>query len=365
MARRLGQPFVLLAMIALGACETPTPPTPSPDAPTLTCPASASLVSPDGAPVPHAFTVPTAVNGQLPVIVSCSKATGSTFPLGSTIVTCTATDALARQTSCNFNVTVTAIPKISKTRLLGFGDSITFGRCGPKNPLPNTCPPYTVRLEELLRGRYTQQSFQVFTRGQPGETAVQGEDWLPIELNNYNPEVLMLMEGTNDLTDGSALPKALDSLEAMIDLARSRGVMVFLATVPPIAPGGTYNSQVPLVAPFNAEIRNIAARKGVPLVDVYSALNVDIPRYYVGDDLHPTGEALRVIGETFYAKIRETLDITPTGTSTVMLYRLAGLLDSPGRLSPGLKTRPPRTPLQICPATIQSGYSSFSFDNGC
>ncbi|MBK9243015.1 MAG: HYR domain-containing protein [Acidobacteria bacterium] len=342
--RTLCRPLVLCALLGAAACgsETPIPPTPTPNAPTLSCPASSSLVSPDGAAVPLTFTVPTAVGGQLPVPVTCSKLSGSTFPLGSTIVTCTAVDALARQASCNFAVTVTAVPRISKTKFLALGDSITEGRCGPK---PNTCPPWTVRFGDLLRERYTLQSFVVTNRGISGEKTPTGEDRLLEELITYKPEVLLLMEGTNDLT---AVPanqaEALESLEDMIDIARGQGVAVFIATIAPIAAGGPNDDAVPLVPVFNANIRGMAARKNVPVVDVFAALNADIARYYVGDDLHPTAEGLRVIGETFYAAVRTALDITPTAGSFSSTATPHGLFEPPGRLSPGLKTRPPKTP---------------------
>lgn len=297
--------------------------------------------------MPVTFTVPTAVNGKLPVTVTCSRPSGSAFSLGSTAVTCTATDALARQASCNFNVTVTVTPKISKTKFLAFGDSITFGRCGPA---PAVCPPYTVRLEELLRARYTEQNFLVVTRGFPGDTTSMGEDRLPNELSAYNPEVLLLMEGTNDLTAATSASKTIGSLDQMIFDARARGVTaIFLATVPPIAPGGPNNSVIPSVAPLNAQIRDLAARRSVQLVDVYAALNADVPRYYVDNDLHPTAEGLRVIGETFYAAIRAALDITPGGGSFSPASEPAGLFTSPGQRSPVLTARPsgPANPRSI------------------
>ena len=236
------------------------------------------------------------------------------FAPGSTLVTCTATDALARAASCIFNVVVTITPKISKTKFLAFGDSITEGRCGPK---PNTCPPWTVRFEELLRERYTGQTFVVTNRGLSGEKATEGKDRILGELLAYRPEVLLLMEGTNDMT--AAFPdgnKAIESLDTMISIAYANGVTaVFLATIPPIAPNGPNNAAIPLVPSLNIRIRALAMRRGVPLVDVYAALNADVPRYYVGDDLHPTAEGLRLIGETFYASVRAVLDITPIGGS--------------------------------------------------
>jgi lysophospholipase L1-like esterase len=322
-----------VCLLALGACSSPTaPPPPTPDAPSLTCPASVSLVSPDGARVPYPFPLPTPVNGQPPVTVSCSGMPGGGYPAGSTIVTCTATDALSRQASCNFSVTVTITPKISKTKYLAFGDSITYGRCGPK---PNECPPYTVRLEELLRQRYTSQTFTVITSGIGGERTYQGEERLPGELATYNPEVLLLMEGTNDvIAEPYDLGKAVDSLEDMVDIAHNRGILVFLATIPPIAPGGPYDYARPRVLELNAEVHDIAFSKGAYLVDVFAALNANIPLYYLADDLHPNGEGLRVIGETFYAKIRATLDITPTGSSPFMPSGMEDLIPLPRRPGP-------------------------------
>lgn len=333
---------MLPVLIGLAACgKSPTPPDPIPDAPTLSCPASISVTSPNGGPVPVTFTVPTAVGGKLPVPVTCSQQPGAAFPLGSTIVTCSATDALARQASCNFAVTVAAIPRISKTKFLAIGDSITFGRCGPK---PGFCPPYTTRLLELLRDRYTQQSFVVTNVGIPGEYATDGEGRLAGELSTYNPEVLLIMEGTNDMLADPVRNEAaaIESLGDMIRIARDRGVSsVFLATIPPVAPGGTYNSISPFIAPFNDKVRAVAAQMGVPLVDVFAALNADLPRYYMGDDVHPTGEALRLIGDLFYAAIRTALDNTPTDGSPAYspVFSPTSLPGPPSLIQPPIRRR--------------------------
>jgi lysophospholipase L1-like esterase len=317
-------------MLGVAACDSPTaPPPPPPDAPSLTCPAPITAESATGTPISVPFLIPSAVNGAAPVTVTCSHTSGASFSPGSTVVTCTAVDALARQATCNFNITVTIAPRIAKTRFLAFGDSITFGRCGPK---PGECPPYTFRLAELLRARYHQQNIAVYTSGVSGEKTDDGEDRLPRELDTFNPEVLLLMEGTNDIIDGSPdLGEALESIEDMIELAQKRGIAVYVATIPPIAPGGPNNSAIPRVAPFNGQIRTIALRRKAILVDVYGALSADIPRYYVGDDLHPTAEGLRLIGETFYAPIRDTLDITPGGGALPTAASLFELITDPAR----------------------------------
>lgn len=342
MLRLICSAILISAVTGLAACgSSPTaPPPPIPDAPTLSCPASAALTSPDGAPVPFAFTVPTAIGGQSPVSVSCSRAPGSAFPLGSTPVTCTATDGLSRQASCNFTVTVTAVPRISKTRFLAFGDSITYGRCGPGG---ETCASdaYPVRLATLLRERYTQQAFVVTNVGIPGEIAsddiadlrgeLAGQDRLGLELSRYNPEVLLLMEGTNDLfhaqdTPDYAILSAESALDRMVSIAQARGVTVLLATIPPQrapAPPGTVNRDnvAAMVPILNHRIRSVAASRGAVLVDVYAALVDDIPTLISIDNLHPNAAGLRRIGETFFSAIRTAFDSTPTGAMSSLSVR--------------------------------------------
>ena len=338
-------------LVTLAACGSPpTAPPPVPDAPTLSCPASASVDSPDGAAMPVTFTVPTAVGGQTPVTVTCTRASGSAFALGSTIVSCTATDALARQASCNFNVTVTALPRISKTKFLAFGDSITFGRCDSGGV---NCPPYTVRLDELLRERYTRQTFVVTNSGVPGEVAsdnisdprgeVAGQDRLRFELPRYNPEVLLLMEGTNDLfwdrVTGPDL--AIEALRSMVVRGKEFGATVFLATIAPQRLGGGRDEVARMIPAFNDRIRTLATSQGVTLVDVYAALVANVPAYISGDDLHPTAGGHRLMGETFYAAIRTKLDNTPAdGFTLASSAPRIGWEDGPSRLG-GIGT-PPR-----------------------
>lgn len=265
--------------------------------------------------MPVTFTVPAAVGGQSPVLVTCTAQSGASFPLGSTIVTCTATDALARQASCNFNITVTPTPRISKTRFLAFGDSVTVGRCDQSGTF---CPPYSGRLESLLRARYVRQTPAVANISENGRTAAQGEDLLPGVLSNTAPEVLLLMMGTNDINGGDPA-EGLESLEDMVILAKNRGVTAFLATIVPARPGGRWDATAKAIPAFNDQVRAIAAMQSIVLVDVFAALNADIGKYIGSDDLHPSEAGHQLIAETFYASIRSALDVTPSSTIRSML----------------------------------------------
>ncbi|OJH40342.1 HYR domain-containing protein [Cystobacter ferrugineus] len=73
--------------------------------PSLTCPAARVLdtCSPSGTSVSYS---PTAADNCGAATVTCSHASGSTFPVGSTDVSCTAKDPAGNTNSCQFNVRV-------------------------------------------------------------------------------------------------------------------------------------------------------------------------------------------------------------------------------------------------------------------
>jgi lysophospholipase L1-like esterase len=230
-------------------------------------------------------------------------------------------------------------PTISKTKFLAFGDSITFGVCGPQNNGPSVCPSYVMRLEELLSARYTSQTFTMTTRAVGGESTALGRIRLPGELDTYKPEVLLLMEGTNDVVAPSLdINGAVGALEDMIVTALDRGVIVFVATIPPLGTNGPFSYAVPRVPQMNNAIRLAAARRGVVLVDVFAALNTDVQRYFPVDDVHPTAEGMRVIGQTFYTYVRHALDSTLLGN--VSLQSVPSSLFNPPA-GPGLITNRP------------------------
>jgi Ca2+-binding RTX toxin-like protein len=91
---------------------TPTPtPTPTPEEedttpPTLTVPGDITeeATSPNGAVVTFEVTAQDTVDGSVPV--TCTPASGSTFPIGDTVVECTATDAAGNTATASFMIIV-------------------------------------------------------------------------------------------------------------------------------------------------------------------------------------------------------------------------------------------------------------------
>ncbi|HEX5734650.1 MAG TPA: HYR domain-containing protein [Blastocatellia bacterium] len=76
--------------------------------PIVTCPANISLAAPSGQCATNANYTATATDNCPGVgAVTCAPSSGSSFPVGTTTVTCTATDAAGNEGSCSFTVTVT------------------------------------------------------------------------------------------------------------------------------------------------------------------------------------------------------------------------------------------------------------------
>ena len=67
-------------------------------------PVTAEAMGPSGAPVMYAATAVDNIDGTIPP--ACAPPSGSTFPLGTTLVSCTATDAHGNAATASFTITV-------------------------------------------------------------------------------------------------------------------------------------------------------------------------------------------------------------------------------------------------------------------
>src|SRR5205823_353127 len=73
----------------------------------IICPANQTALATSAAGGVVTYHAPAVANTcGSPVTVTCVPASGSIFPIGDTLVTCTATDVLGKSSSCQFTVTV-------------------------------------------------------------------------------------------------------------------------------------------------------------------------------------------------------------------------------------------------------------------
>jgi lysophospholipase L1-like esterase len=361
--RILGGVLLAVVLCAGAGCgdDPPTTPTcascpaPDPVGPlTITCGESVSLTTASHTVTSSMATYldPSVSGGTQPVSLVCTPESGSVFAKGSTPVTCLATDAIGRQATCSFEVTLEVpappIPKLLGTKFLAFGDSLTKGNNGCNtldcdvlsNPVPQTIDvdyEYPTILKQLLSARYSQQSITVIERGGGGETAETGSYLFPGELAAHRPDAVLILEGVNDFhpLNGPRRPSwVAGSLRTMVQAAKSAGVKVFLSTLPPQIEEGHRAWGYASLAEVNALIRDVAAQEQVVLVDAYAALSTDVTRYissketYVdcctsdtgwADGLHLTRAGRTKLAETFFEAIKANFE---EKSSTSALRRL-------------------------------------------
>ena len=177
---------------------------------------------------------------------------------------------------------------------------------------------YPYQLLQMLSSRYTGQTIETHNAGAPGEYANEGRDRLGGVLREASPELLLLMEGANDLNnmahlrDGpinEAIQKVVDAIEDMVREAQGRGVTVMVGTLPPQRPGSPKGGGAAFLDRYNNGLRTMASKKGAILVDV----NVEFPLSLIGQDgLHPTDEGYRRIAEIFQNAIASRYETPPS-----------------------------------------------------
>jgi lysophospholipase L1-like esterase len=347
------RPLILAAACLAAACggQTATGPTHTapPAGPQITCPTAPSPVeSLDGAGQVVSFAAAAVIDGEPPLTTSCLPVSGSTFPVGTTTVTCMTKDALARAATCSFPVVVLAPPKLTVTSFLAFGDSMTAGDDG-RNAVTDPSglahvfvllPPgeaYPGVLQVSLHARYKQQSIAVDNQGSRGESLIAG---LSMDCQGGPPEqsdafmryltyasshqygALLLMEGANDVNlvpgDSCVLPKAFGVIKRMVDDAKSRGLAVVLATIPPSIPPGCCNRAVghDVVPVYDAMLRALASDEHIPLADVYTAFGSDAPSLLGADGFHPNVSGYQRIADTFFTAIKNALETRSATAAT-------------------------------------------------
>jgi lysophospholipase L1-like esterase len=305
------------------APDPPPPPPPPPVAnpPTLTCVEGIARATTNNAGLELHFDSPRVTDGQGTVSVSCTPGSGATFPIGTTSVDCTATDALNRTATCSFPVTISKLPTLSRTRFMAFGDSITAGEvtipgftgAGTSTRLVIVpAASYPAVLDRTLKGRYSSQAgaIAVGNFGVGGEKAIDARNRYFSSLSSFQPHAVLLMTGYNDIPSGAdgAASTAANEVRIMAAEARLRGMRVFIATLAPPGPGNKAISQF-LIDDFNGRIRNLTNTEGAVLVDVYGGLVTDVRRYIGVDGLHPTEAGYAKIADLFFSAIQNQFEV--------------------------------------------------------
>jgi lysophospholipase L1-like esterase len=276
------------------------------------------------------YTAPAVSAGQSPITTTCSPESGAGFPLGTTTVSCGATDAMARQASCSFKVTLKGLAIAAKT-FDAIGDSITIGENGERRFVdgPNA---YPTQLQLALESTYPAQGVVVLNHGDGGKRM----DAILSNLLKYvpaeKPDAVLLEGGYNDLlgdcgngpTNTALCREAIQTgvPVGFRDLIRkskeaSRNVQyVFVMTLTPPGPvekGARDDRRISndAIVQTNARIKQVVAAEGAVLVDVYPLFQGHEAEYVDTDGLHMRPTGYQVIANAFFAAIQKTIAQTP------------------------------------------------------
>ncbi len=141
--------------------------------------------------------------------------------------------------------------------------------------------------------------------GVSSERIDQVSDRMDGLLDTYQPDIVLLMIGTNDILQDNNLEDAPNRLSNLIDQItnQSPDTQVFVSSIPP----DKNAERQELVDQYNALIPDIveskrAEGKNVIFVDTHSSMNTED----LEDDVHPTPTGNNKIANSWYEAIRDT-----------------------------------------------------------
>ncbi len=211
---------------------------------------------------------------------------------------------------------------------LAFGDSITAGIGDDPNRAEKGYPP---RLQTLLQ--QVGVSATVVNAGKGAEQAPAGLARIDEVLAQGSPgDVLILMEGTNDISQEISVETTINALEEMARRAEALDIAVIHATVIPRYPEARRDADNTLTDELNGRIRNVAGVRQRRLGDPNEIYRTT-PNLFAGfystirpDPVgHPNAAGYDILANLFFNLIRGLDRVPPvpgivrpvTGSSNV------------------------------------------------
>ena len=167
--------------------------------------------------------------------------------------------------------------------ILAFGDSLTYGTGASQKG------DYPTILSSL--------SFhEVINVGIPGEISRDGLTRLPDLLDEYQPELLILIHGGNDMLRKISRQQTANNLEQMINEAKHRNIKVVMLGVPEFS----------LFLLDSADIyQQVAEQHKVP-IDLETLPEILSTNNLKSDTIHPNNQGYRLMAENIFNLLVET-----------------------------------------------------------
>ncbi|WP_160061358.1 arylesterase [Psychromonas sp. L1A2] len=172
-------------------------------------------------------------------------------------------------------------PLDNQQPILAFGDSLTYGYGAPK------ALSYPEQLSQLL-------NMEVINAGISGEKSKQGLQRLGALLDKYQPQLLLLCHGGNDVLKKQSLDKMKANLGQMIEMAQNRDIQVVLISVP----------EASLFLPNIKQYQELAEQYNIPLENNIIKEVLKKPSLH-SDAVHPNAQGYRLVAEAIYELLED------------------------------------------------------------
>jgi len=212
----------------------------------------------------------------------------------------------------------TATPaRLSRTKFLAFGDSITAGEVSA--PVGSTggigklvvvpAASYPSVLQGRLISTYTSQasSISVTNQGAGSEFILDGVQRFDRVFPDSQAQVVLLQEGVNGLNFvGPDISTGL--MRIMVQQAKNGSARVFVGSMIPSVPGRPRSQNAAALVTYNNVLQIMCTQEGAVYVDLYGPLLADAESLIGSDGLHPNEAGYRRIAELFFTAIRGALE---------------------------------------------------------
>lgn len=208
------------------------------------------------------------------------------------------------------------VARLSRTRFLAFGDSLTSGEitapigsagtAGKLTIVPGKSYPEV--LQAQLQSAYPSQaaSISVANMGKGGETIFDGILRFADVFPSSKAEVVLLQEGVNGLTfagaDGSA-----SLMRSMVQQAKDGGAKVFVGSMIPTLANRQRSQNPAELVVYDDVLKAMCVQEGAVYVDLYNGMLADADQLIGIDGLHPNEAGYRRIADLFFAAIKAEL----------------------------------------------------------
>jgi acyl-CoA thioesterase-1 len=173
---------------------------------------------------------------------------------------------------------------------VALGDSLTsgYGASGPSWPSRLGSVDSNLRLAN--------------NAGIPGNVTSEMLGRETRDVFSYQPEVMFLLGGTNDVGRSISQTTTIANLRAIIVAAQAKGIQVFMMTIPP----NSYAGMAANINSLNAAIIHLANSYRIVCIDIHAVLSTSTGVYiskYTVDGVHFSDLGAQVVATTVYSRI--------------------------------------------------------------